>query len=423
MAGVRRITKFAKFLPQHGFRPIVLASVPDSRKTQDLNALKDIEHTDIAVYRCKSFDTYGLTNSLINLKNQIPVIKSKFDLSAPPPGEKKNKTSPFIQKANNAIRRLVSFPDDRLPWLLTAIPMVDQIMRNHPIRYVITSSFPHSSHLIGLYLKNRYNIHWHADFRDGWMQNPYFADWLTPLHRQFSQKKEREVVEKADTVTAVSSPITNYLRSLTSRPEKVFTLSNGFDRDDFESIEPEEFDCYTVAYTGTLFMHRSPQSFFQAVRDLIDNHPGLEGNFQVIFQSNIKPEHREMLDKFHLAQMVKFRPIGTYEEALRLQKSADLLLVLEGESENSEIMLTQKIFEYMAAEKPVLAVAPEGALADVVRLTGCGKVVSPTDVYRITETLYEFFMERITLRRNEDEIGVFSRAEQTKELVKILKHS
>jgi len=423
LAGVRRLTKMAQYLPEHDFEPLVLSATPGSSAVLDYEALKDVEAQNYRVWRTSSPDLDHAAAVTGNIIKPLRNIRSRFDLAVP-----RDEQSIRTSKSNSLIkgriasfaRRALAIPDDRFPWLTTAIPMANHLVRSQAIRYVLTSSYPNCTHLIGLYLKRRYNIHWHADFRDGWTQNPYFANYLTSAHKTLNHWLEREVARHADSITGVSEPIVHHLAELSNR-NNAYLLPNGFDPHDLENIPLIEFDKFTLAYTGTMFMQRSPDSFFAAVRGLLDSYPGLQDNFQIIFRSNIKPEHIRMIRELNLDSIVQNWGMGTWKESLSLQKSADALLVLEGESPNSHIMLTQKIFEYIATEKPVLAVAPPGALADLVVRSGIGLVIYPENVFRIKEALFELFLGRMKFHRNNEIISSFTRQSQAADLAALLR--
>lgn len=429
LSGVRRMVKLAKYLPEFGIQPVVLAACPDERMPLDLEALAEVQAAGYPVTRTASADPYHVWNNARKLPNALTVVRSLFDAAAmtdappSPAPHARRPPGPFTRTAGRigaCANHLLAVPDDRIGWLPFALPAAEALLRRQAIRYVLTSSFPHSAHLVGLYLKRRYRVKWIADFRDGWTQNPYFGQHGTPLHRRYSAHLERTVAREADAITTVSEPIARHLRTLTL-DKKVHVIPNGFDTDDFANIEPIEFDKFTLAYTGTLFMQRSPENFFAAVRGLLDCYPGLNNTFQVVFRTRFKPEHEEAIDALNLRHVIHNWGMGTYRESLQLQVSADALLVLEGEAPNSEIMLTQKIFEYLAADKPILAVAPPGALADLVRRTRAGVVISPEKIFRIKETLFELFLGRLTFRPDEQLIQTFHRREQAEQFAKIFR--
>jgi glycosyltransferase involved in cell wall biosynthesis len=422
LAGVRRIVKMVQYMPENGFEPHVLAASPAASATLDFESLELAQRNGCEVWRTPSPDLDHLQGLLRTPKRALGNLRGKFDLDAKPAvtGPAPTARMRMLSGATTLARRLGALPDERFPWLSTAIPAAEHILRSRAIRYVVTSSYPNSAHLVGLHLKRKFNIHWHADFRDGWTQNPYFADYITPLHRAMNYRLEREVAQSADTLTAVSAPIAEYLDEVSGR-NNVFLLPNGFDPTDLEDIEALHTDKFRLAYTGTMFMQRSPDSFFAAVRGLLDCYPGMADQIEIIFRSNFKPEHGAMIRDLGLEGVVQNWGLGTWREALALQKSADVLLVLEGENPNGHIMLTQKIFEYLATGKPILAVAPEGALADIVRHTRAGVVIHPDNVFRIKETLTELFLNRMKFKRNEEVIQSFTRQRQAAELAQILR--
>ena len=420
LSGVRRMVKFAKYLPEFGFDPMVLAAQPDEGLPPDLETLAEVEAQGYPVHRTPSLDAYQARRLLRPVAAKFRRVAEAPDLTAPaatppPPGS--------VTRAAAALARGMSrwllLPDDRAGWLPFACPAAQRILRSQPVRFVLTSSYPSSAHLVGRWLKRRFKVKWIADFRDGWTQNPYFAKYPTPLHAALDRRLEAAVAREADAILAVSEPIAGHLRRA-GGGDRVRVIPNGFDPDDTRGIQPIAFDRFTLAYTGTLFMQRSPESFFAAVRGLLDSHPGIGGNFQVVFRSRFKPEHDAAVRDLGLGGVVKNWGMGTHREALQLQLSADALLVLEGDAPNSEIMLTQKIFEYLAADKPVLAVAPRGALADLVRRSRAGVVVAPDNVYQIKERLFDLFNGQVRHDPDRALIATFHRRELARQLADIL---
>ena len=427
LAGVRRVVKFAKFLPLFGLDPVVLAAQPDEGAPADAEALAQVEAAGYAVCRTPSLDAYQLRRGWRKLREAMRQAWSKLDESAKKqaPASMAGEGRPPTKRPSRAagLWRALSpwllLPDDRVGWLPFAKTAAWRILRRQPVRYVLTSSYPNSAHLVGRWLKRRFKVTWIADFRDGWTQNPYFAHYPTALHRWMDARLERSVLREADLILTVSEPIAAHLRRA-GGGERVHVIPNGYDPDDFRDIEPLEFDRFTLGYTGTLFMQRSPESFFAAVRALLDNHPGLADQFQVIFRTQFKPEHEAAIREMGLENVIFNWGMGTYREALQLQMSADALLVLEGEAPNAEIMLTQKIFEYLAAGKPILAAAPRGALSDLVRRSGAGVVVEPDNVFQMKERLFELFHDMVPYRPDVELIRTFRRGEQARKVAGLL---
>lgn len=452
LAGVRRVVKFAKYLPEFGYNPIVLAATAVATQPLDPITEEEVAAQGYPVYRTSALDLNHAWASMVSLVRALRRGKewliAKLDMAKgeqtapngegedellahsarlldwPPIGEEiklEGRAQRWARRLAYHTRRWLYLPDDRVGWLPLAIPMAEHILATRPVRFVFTTSYPNSTHFIGRYLKRRYRVFWIADFRDGWTTNPYFADYPTPLHRALNKRWERSVATEADLLLTVSEPIAIHLREICGDPAKVRLIPNGFDPDDFPSDPPQPNDKFTLVYTGTLFGQRSPEPLFAAMRILFDKHPKMEDEFQVVLLTQLKPEHLALIKRYGLSgKVLKGGKLVTYREAVRAQWQADALLAIEGPAPTGEMMLTQKVFEYMAAGKPVLAITPENALAQVVRETGIGCVVAPDDIEQLVARLFELFTGTFPFRPRYDMIIKYHRRTQASTLASVL---
>jgi glycosyltransferase involved in cell wall biosynthesis len=439
LAGVRRVVKFAKFLPEFGFAPIVLAATPDPTQPVDRETLREVEQQGYPVYRTPAWDLnhlrglvarfpqgYRKLANWVSQRLNEPVRED--DLPTYPTltttSKRRRKMSqsiaPIAKKIGRTLRPWLYLPDDRIGWLPFAWAQACHLLDYQPIRYVLTTSYPNSSHLLGLMLKRRYKIFWIADFRDGWTTNPYFANYPTGLHRRLNERWERLVAKEADLVLAVSEPIAAHLRSVGAEPQKLYVLPNGYDPDDFQGAPARSFDRFTLVYTGTLFGQRSPEPLFAALRILFDEHPELRDEVQALFLTKWQPEHEAMIERYGLKNNVRNLGLLSYRTALAFQKSAHVLVAIEGAAPHGEMMLTQKVFEYVASGKPILAITPENALARVVRETGTGYVVAPEDIEGLVRRIYELFLGVAELRPRVDILKKYHRREQALQLASLM---
>ena len=438
LSGVRRMVKFAKFLPHFGYDPIVLSATPDPCQPLDPETLREVEREGYPIYRTPAFDINHLRGALRsvpeNIRDVSTVLSTYLNELSDSPEETgashanpsrrcraRNGMSHRIAKAIGSwIRPWFYLPDDCVGWVPFARAQAARILSSRPIRYVLTTSYPNSTHLIGLWLKRHYKVYWIADFRDGWTTNPYFADYPTPLHRRLNVAWERKVVRESDLILTVSSPIAEHLRSLTDSPDKVHVIPNGYDPDDFDAAPPGRFERFTIVYTGTLFKQRSPEPFFAAMRALFDKYPHIRKEFSALFLTQWQPEHVELIEKYGLRGNVRNGGLCPYRVALSFQRTANALLVIEGPAAYGEVMLTQKVFEYLACGKPILAITPENALAKLIRESGAGCVVSPDDIPTLTQYLYDLFMGTFPFSPRQDYISQFHRREQARTLAGLM---
>jgi glycosyltransferase involved in cell wall biosynthesis len=439
LAGVRRVVKFARYLPEFGYDPIVLAATPDPMQPHDYETLREIRRQGYPVYRTPALDLNHVRGALASIPEKYRFTKETLlsHLNEPPfPGEPiaaegeatdedkgkhRGRWGGWLgRRLGSTLRRWLYLPDDRVGWLPFAWPQAVRVLEGRPVRYVMTTSYPNSTHLLGAMLKRRYKVLWVADFRDGWVTNPYFADYPTPLHRRRNEKWEQQVAREADLLLTVSEPIAAHLRELSGQPAKVHVIPNGYDPEDFINLPPLRFDRFTLAYTGTLFGQRSPEPLFAAMRILFDKYPQMRSEFQAVFLTQWQPEHLEMIERYGLSDNITSYGILPYRTALQIQRNADVLVAIEGPAPHGEMMLTQKVFEYLACGRPILAITPENALAALVRSTRAGFVVAPEDVERLVEKLYELFTGTAEFSPKVDMIKKYQRREQTRFLASLL---
>lgn len=424
VSGVRRMVKFARYLPEFGFSPEVVAARPTDFGPHDNAPLTD-EVAHVPVHFANAFDPYHAVQWLRNWR--CGFAGGRCGHSGHGGQVTASAGAGWLTRKAASLARAALLPDDRVGWVRNATRVAAQRIREGNIRHIITTSYPHSAHLVGLRLKRMFpHVRWVADFRDGWVQNPYFANAPTLLHRIYHRRAEAAVARAADAITTVCDPIAAHLAAVCGNVQKVHVIANGYDiHDTIDLPIPAPNTKFTIAYTGTLFMHRTPDTFFKALRRVIDETPQLAADIQVLFMSKFLPAHHAAVAQYGLQEVVREVPMGAHRDALALQHSADALLVLEGEAAHSEIMLTQKIFEYMAARRPVLAVAPAGALADAVRRSGCGIVVAPDDVVALAGALRTLLTNPAAYPYAPDEnfIAQFDRRTLTEKLAQILKNS
>jgi glycosyltransferase involved in cell wall biosynthesis len=280
--------------------------------------------------------------------------------------------------------RRVLVPDENVTWNATAIPAAVRVVRSEGIDVVVTTSPPNSVHLIGAAVKRLTGVKWVADVRDSMLRN---AD--RPVERLAARAKERTqetvarlIARYADESIAVSDFIADELRSLGPRG-KVSVISNGADFDDFAGLEYRANGRFRVTHAGAMFGKRDPRPFLTAFAraDLADSVARFVGDF--------RQGDREWAEGLGLGERLELHPYVPRRQSLALQRDseANLLLMPEVPGRGSGV-IAAKVFEYLAAERPIIAaVPPDGATAAFVRDADAGVVVAPDDVDAIESVL------------------------------------
>jgi glycosyltransferase involved in cell wall biosynthesis len=280
-------------------------------------------------------------------------------------------------------RRLL-VPDENVTWNLTAIPAAIRIVRREGIDAMLTTSPPSSVHLVGAAVKRATGVPWLADLRDSLVAHPHRRGDLNRLAR-IKERGEHGVAgvvaRYADAIVAASEAIAEETRALAPNG-RVVTIENGSDFDDFAGMEHHPSPRFRITHTGSFFGRRDPRPFVTALAD-----SGLD--VVARFVGDFRPADREWAEGLGLGDRLELIPYVPRSRSLELQRDSEALLLLIPEAGGrGRGVLSGKVFEYLAAERPILAaVPPDGAAADLVRETGAGIVAPPDDPAAIRASL------------------------------------
>lgn len=364
--GVQRSTKLAKYLPDNGWQPVVITVNPNRRNSVeqglDFSLLADVNgKTDII--RCKSFELSNLYYGLYRL---------------------------HLRKALFEFERMVPFlhMDYKIGWYFPALKASREIVKELPIKIIYSSSPPYSSHFLGLKLQKLYGLPWVADFRDPWTQVATYRP-RTPLHAWLEAKLEHKILMQADAIIA-NTPINkeNLIRKYKNSSHKIHVIPNGFDPADFDkaisSLRPSQK--FVISCIGKFYEMPNTGVFFRAYRQLSDK-------YENTFLRLLGWQSREIRN---VAQNILRN--GTWEIVARIEhKSAVQIMressILLGNLPNERCIhwIPGKLYEYLAAKRPILFIGPsEGNAAEIIRQTKSGKVVNYNDltIYEALEYFY-----------------------------------
>jgi glycosyltransferase involved in cell wall biosynthesis len=285
------------------------------------------------------------------------------------------------RKAALTFRRAL-VPDENVSWNVTAIPAAIRIVRREGIDVVVTTSPPTSVHLVGGAVKRATGARWIADLRDSIAANPHrrVESRLVRAKEATGESVARLVARYADAVTAVTAPIGDELRALGAR--RVQTIANGSDFEDFAGLEYTPGERFRLTHTGSFFGKRTPRPILEALA-------GTNADIVARFVGDFRAADRDWASGLGLGDRLELHPYLPRRRVLELQRDSEALLLLIPDSGGrGRAVLSAKVFEYIAAERPILAaVPPDGAAADLVRETGTGVVVAPEDVDGLREAL------------------------------------
>jgi glycosyltransferase involved in cell wall biosynthesis len=349
-AGVQRPLKFAEHLPELGLETHVLA--PDDPKWLDRDESRQLPPRAV-IHRAKNIGP-----------------------AARRPGEELYRlrgVERLAAQARLAFRRVL-VPDASVLWTVTAIPAAVRIVRREGIDVVLTTSPPGSVHLVGAAVKRLTGVRWVADLRDSIAAHP---------QRKRAVRGERALARlvgrRADIITCASEAIAAEMRFL-APAARVEVIENGCDFEDFAGLAYRRGDRLRITHTGRFFGQRNPRPFLEA----LSRAPA-----EVVarFVGDFRRADKEYAESLGLGDRLELVPSVPRAKALAFQRDSEALLLLIPEAEGP-VVLSAKVFEYLAAERPILAaVPPDGAAARLLREIGGATIVAPDDVDGLTAAL------------------------------------
>ena len=330
---------FSKYLKEMGHNPIVVTVDEKyaSYNQKDYSLLKEIDN--IETYKTKSFDLLKLYS----------FIKSGNTTKSIPQSYIPNKS--FFDKFTSFIRLNFFIPDSRVGWNKYAYKKVINIISNKKIDCLITTGPPHSTHLVGLKIKNKYKLKWIVDLRDPWTEIFYLRNrFRFDFSKQKNKKLELEVLENSDAIiTTVGEKYHKILSAKVSNKEKIFKIYNGFDKSVYEKISINKTNQFNIVFTGVLSKNHNYKVFKDAIELLNPKRNRLK--IKLILAGRIDIDLKNIFSK---NIEIDYKGYVNHEEAIRLIKSSHLLINFVYENTEETGMLSGKITEYVASGSPII---------------------------------------------------------------------
>jgi len=406
--GVQRWLKFVTYFKEFGIEPVVF--IPDNPHypLQDKSIVSEIPE-GIEIIRFPIKEPYGFAK-----------VFSKKKTNQVSSGIITNKNQSVLEKLLLWIRGNFFIPDARIGWVKPAVGFLKEYLAKNDMDIVISSGPPHSLHLIGMALKEELGIKWVADFRDPWTTIHYHQSLrLNKRAQKKHLKLESKVLNNSDLVVVTSARTKKEFQKITSVPIEV--ISNGYDI--LEKIEPNLDPQFSIAHIGSLLTNRNPELLWEILSELKDKNKVFSKNLLIKLVGTVSEDVLKSLAVFGLTENYKTLGYVSHQEAIQIQHDAQVLLLVEMDSPETKSIIPGKLFEYVAANRPILAIGPEGSDVEaIIKETNTGVYFTYTDKEKLKQQLqlyYEAYL-RANLNVNSKNIEKYSRSALTKSLSTIL---
>ena len=410
--GVQRWLKFVKYLPDFGIEPIVFIPDNPSYPILDESLVPEVpKGVKIIKYPIK--EPYGLASTLS--RKQTKTISSGIL-----PKEKKQS---LLQKLLLYVRGNFFIPDARVGWVKPSVKFLENFIDQNTIKTIITTGPPHSLHLIGSGLKHSNPaLRWIADFRDPWTTIGYHDKLrMTEKTKAKHIKLERNVLQQADDIIVTSPSTKKEFEAITSKPISVIT--NGFDQElSGAQASVLEDNSFVMSHLGSLLSDRNPKILWQVLSELISEKQGFADAFHLYLAGRVSQEVVDSIKNHNLNNHFTLLGYIPHNQLNEIHEESSCLLLIEIDSEKTKAIIPGKVFEYLAAQKPIIALGPkDGDVKSIIEETQSGDYFLYTDSERLKEYIYKQFQNRHTaLKSNTQAIYKYHRKALTEKLASLI---
>ena len=330
---------FAKYLKQLGHNPIVLTVDPKyaSYNLKDNSLINQVK--DIQTHRTYSLEILKLY-SLFKSGNRNKSIPQSYipDQS-------------FFDKVSSFIRLNFFIPDSRIGWNYFAFKKAKKLIEKNNIQCVITTGPPHSTHLIGKKITEKFKLKWIVDLRDPWAEIFYLKDkFRFKYAKKLNLKFESDVLNGADSIiTTVGNRYQHIIEGKLLESKKIHKIYNGYDKSVYDKIKEIKPASYNIVFTGVLSKNHNYQAFYKVLSYLKEEYKDLDMIFT--FAGKIDEEIKKLF-----SEKINFIDRGyvIHETAIEIIKSSHLLINFNYLKTEETDMVSGKLIEYLASGSPII---------------------------------------------------------------------
>lgn len=407
--GVQRWLKFATYLPDFGIEPVLYVPENPTYPIIDMSLLAEVPK-NIEILRKPIVEPYAWAK--VFSKKDTEIISSGII------SEEKKQSA--VQRFMLYIRGNFFIPDARKFWIKPSVQFLEKYISENKIDAIITTGPPHSLHLIGLALKAKTGLPWITDFRDPWTSIGYHDKLkLTKSSQKKHKTLERKVLQKCDHIITTSPTTKIDFEKIADTP--IICITNGFELEgDLKIGQDIEF---SLSHIGSLLEKRNPLILWKVLGNLKKKDKNFGKALKIKLAGRVSETVIASIKSSGLGDNLELLGYVLHKEALQLQRKAQVLLLIEINSEETKAIVPGKVFEYLAARRPILAIGPENAdFFEIVRTTVSGSCFTYQEEEALKkQVLHWYKIYSIEgLPDNTGDISCYTRKNRTKKLAQLV---
>ena len=406
--GSIRTLGLTKYLPEFRWQPIILTAPLHEKPDPQFRVIETSPYPEVLSFwkRLLGFD---LNKNIRNqVKEQLGITSKRF----------------LVDSFLTFCGEVFNYPDSDKNWIPLAVKAGKELLQNEHVDAIISVS-PVTRHLVAKELKVKYKIPWIADFPDLWTQNHNYQ--YGSLRKLIDRRLELKTISKADVLVTVSQPWAEKLRTL-HKGHPVYAITHGFDPAIVNTPPVNLTTKFTITYTGSIYLGKqAPSKLFAALQDLISEGAIDPNEVEIRFYGSKEGWLAREIEKYGLSVIAKQYGRVSRQIVLEKQRESQLLLLLDWEYKKEKGVCPGKIYEYLAARRPILAIggSDDNVIRKLLDETKAGRYGLVTeDIKSILRELYsEYKLKgKITYNGDTAKINKYSYREMAKKFAEILNH-
>lgn len=400
MGGVQRTLKFAKYLKDYGWDPVVLTDSPKKYYAVDESLLDEAIESGIKIER---------TGEDIKDASSI-IIKT--------PNEK-------LRKLRSRAGQFIFIPDNKIQWKKKALKKADEVWKKYNgFNVIYATAPPYTDFLVGQEIKKKYKVPLVIDYRDAWVDSTVLNFYPTPFHKMSNMRLEKDVLKDANKIITTNRRVKELVISRYGNIDynDVKIIPHGYDEEDIIKASEGELPVTNkmrITYSGS-FYTRDPRFYLEAIHKFFIKYPELKDRVEFCIIGIISRDNLAMIKSYGLEDVISTPGYLNHIECLKYMLASDALFLMISRGENDDAAMPGKVGEYIGTRKNIIACIPEGVTKKMLEKYNAVKFVdeNPEELMHTFYEYYGLWKDGMLPKANEEVVEMYDRKSLTYELAK-----